>query len=499
MKKIALFLNILACLASGATFAQTDAANVDTVKKYLRIFYVQRPTSSAAPITLDLTAISQNTFGGVFFADTSVVDSHNMIKALLSSTANGGDTLLRKYVAKVLTIQKRFVGFYVVNDNTAIPTASKTSVQNRFGICYDSNDFCWPCAITCRQDCNNTFSGCTSARSRGWLGSFSIGNNFVKDNMFNLPYCYGTIIHELTHTQDNSDSRPNFLVNNNWQSYGADDMHNYTELIPDPTMSFKEGLANYFSSMYDPTELNSIVRAFTINDTLMVERPVTGCNRTPTVDAGAGGSGRRIDRDVFLACDIERIGIPRVSPPVFAQNGYDYYRFNSLPASTLMHNEMMITLVLSAYSQSLGADIVRDGITNATQIWCNNSDFALATLFNELSRIGMNNVHTDTTSIRNGSYTGAKPYLIPLAMLDVFTKFEGDKAQFLRLFNDGSNRMRFWVDAYWDGRTALKESLRENTRLRSIIRDIRVFYGLQARTLELIERWPDDPSIIDRH
>jgi len=276
-----------------------------------------------------------------------------------------------------------------------------------------------------------------------WLGAhyFSSGMSGTRLSRSRL----STFLHELVHTQDQTDGRAHyFTVGNRNYRYGSDGDHYNTELVPNLAMTYKEGISNAIRLLYDAAAENRYFRIFSINDFLWVEK-----NEPP--------AGSNISPDAWLYTRLTRMGIAEDTVPAALRTrlasdlltNYAAYRFHRLPPEFLVHNEYVLAVIISKYLQHVTYERFFSAITQVNQALFQASGSGVAVLYEALCTSGLP-VGVTASDISSASYPGRKTYFLPLAYADYFTGYRTTtKDQFKALFENALPNN--WIDGYWDG------------------------------------------------
>ena len=243
-----------------------------------------------------------------------------------------------------------------------------------------------------------------------------------------------TFIHELTHTQDKSDSRGHiFFVNGKNYSYGPDDVHFNVEAMPNAALTYTEGIADSMTLCYSNRATMQYWNWFSDNGALWVEKPPT-----------SPPAGITWLHDVIRTLQPPVPQLPALTPRADATDAqrqeirginqrYVFYRVRSLPPQIIMRNEFILALILSQYAYYTDFDVCMQALTANNIRSTNVCSSAIATLFDELSS-------------RTG--TGNQRFL-PLAFADYFTGFRAqNEAEFGQVFEGALSQQR-WITPYF--------------------------------------------------
>lgn len=420
-------------MATGAWSALSVASEEDrrVLQERLEFWYVADGTATPrpAPQVLDNEAIATGTESGDFWNNSGIGGLHGLVRSLLRASDNGGDDQLQHYVRQTIDItpgngRVRVVLF----DDVAQPMSPAATVRANWGGCPQPNGYMWPCAT--HYDPDNAHTGAM------WLGA----HYFSTTNRSKL----GTFLHELIHTQDRTDGRPHlFTVGNTNYRYGADGRHYGVELVPNRAMTYKEGIANAIRLMYDGAASQRYMDLVANNDFLWVEKA--------TPPAGSG-----IHPDAWLHGQLTAAGVsPDPVPEALRNrlrddlvNNYDAYRIHSLPPRFVVHNEYILALIISAYTNYVDPVRFFNGLQSTNNALFRASGSGLAVLFETLCTAGLPD-GTTLTDVARASYAGQQSHMLPLAYADYFTGFRTtSKAEFETLFEN--LLPQGWIDLYWD-------------------------------------------------
>jgi hypothetical protein len=331
------------------------------------------------------------------------------------------------------------VRMFLLND---LGTPLNAFAQSNFDFCPDRNNYAWPCA--------SNESDATGPNAGQFAGYMLLGEQNLKNMGF--ADAKATFLHELVHTQDQSDSRGHmWTVNGKTYRYGADDIHYFVEATPNLAMSYMEGIANTIAYLYSSTQRTKAMNWFAGNDFLVVE--------TVMPPASAGLS---ISQDAWLYRQISSSnppgpGIQLPSPPYNTNihNNYRGYRVRSLAPRFIIHNEQIIALIFSEYARKVGLSTYMNALKGSNNQLFRVCASGIAILFNSLCYAGIPAGQT-MQNVTSSTVPGPKTYLYPLALADYFTGYQAStKEQFKAIFEDMLQQE--WVDAYW---IAAKDNVR---------------------------------------
>lgn len=435
---------VLVLLAGAPLFADAEADRQLLVER-LELQYVADPAGASAGLeVLDNEEVAAGTENGAFWSNASMAPVHTLVRELLQPADQGGDAHFQFLAARVVSIGPAGLKVRVrlLDDATAALTATDGSGANvarsRWGGCIRSNGRAWPCARHLRADEGqaSTYVGYM------WLGAhyFSTGNK--RD----------TFLHELVHTQDRTSGRAHlFTVGGVRYRYGADDVHYGVELVPDRSMTYKEGIANAVRLMYNTQRAQRYFDLFATNDFLLVEK-----TQPP---AGSG-----FHPDAWLYTQLQAAGVPEETlPPALLsqynaniQNNYAFYRIHNLPPRFVLHNEYVLASIIANYLEHVMPERFFDAVADTNETLFMSSGSGIAVLFETLCYSGLPE-GMEVAEIQS-SQTGNKVYLMPLAFADYFTGYRSSsKAEMAQLFE--GQLPEIWIDAYWTGyRDAVRQA-----------------------------------------
>ncbi len=451
MKKT-IFLLLL--LGTGLLSMANDADRTYIMSK-LDIRYVARPNDAAySPEILNKTQIAAGTEAGAFWTNTVMNGPQRMVRALLRGSSAGGDDEFQSYVANVLRITNKTIMVYLIDDSTGNITISPAA-ETRYGICTDNRGKSWPCA-------NNNSTGAYGGEIR--MGTVYFASERV------IQDAYGTVIHELVHTQDYSDGREHmFYANGRYLVYGRDGDHYDVEAVPDLAFTFKEGIANTLSLSYRRSMANHYFQWFAGNGDLMVERT--------NLSAGHAGG---ISPDVWLYDQLIAAGVT----PYGTGGGYGFFHIRNVPTRFIVHNEMILALIFESYIEHVGKQAFFNALKEINPRMQNVSTSGVALLFQEVCEAALPTGQT-LASVSVSSPSAARPWLLALAYADFFTSYSArTKDEFKQIFESFPN-MSEWADLYWDG--GAKDQVRTSVRMPARptfgqLTDIAILLGLNRST-----------------
>ncbi|MCB0374605.1 MAG: hypothetical protein KDD04_01670 [Sinomicrobium sp.] len=420
-----------------------------TLRDKLEFRYVANP-SATTYVTLDNTQIFSGTETGAFWTNSNMRRAQELVRALLRDNQNGGDATVQHYAARMIGVLNKTVRVYLYDDIAALTSAASTNWR----MCLDNpsaaNPKVWPCANnqSLVDDRNQEYARCMGqtvpARLDGtYAGYMHLGAHHM--NSKGLSWTKGTFIHELVHTQDRSDMRLHlFWVNGANYMYGRDRTHYDIEAVPNMAMTYKEGIANTITLLYNGGRANFYFDWFSRNGNLMVEK-------NPNPQGTGAGTGRCVvavnpSADAWLYNQIRTSGATEVGT---AQGGtYGLFRVRDLEPKFIVHNEFILSLIFSEYTRHISFNKFMQALgASNSQLW-RVSASGVAILFENMCRVGLpDGVSVD--DLNRMSVAGPQKYFLPLAYADYFTGYRAtSKNQFKAIFENMLPQA--WVDAYWD-------------------------------------------------
>jgi|SRR4051812_13188186 len=417
-------------------FSFTAKADATADRAYilskLKFYYVVNPNTSATAALLTLSSSAtdaRDVFGGNALMDSMKV----FLKCLLNDRAHGGDEIFQFAVKEILKIREKDIAMFMYNDAVALNAFATSTWVN-----CTQNGYVWPCAS------NSTTSTTTGAAS--YFGKIHIGRYFLSavsrtDGKF-------IFLHELTHTQDMSDFDWHaFYINSQPYKYGSDNTHFYHEAIPSMTNAFKEGIANAFAYQFQRPSSNTapdLASWFVPNRDIVVEMTVP----TATPTAGA-------NPDIWLYSQLQAAHIT----PVSTGGGYALYHLSQLPPRILIHNEMIVANIITAYMFNISFQrVIRAFKTynlGTASVFSGTGN--LQTMMTVLCQAGLPESMQAQSFPSCASMPDRKEYLLPLAYADYFTRYSATSvAEFNQLFDNGMNMDL--IQCYWNNRVAVKNA-----------------------------------------
>lgn len=413
--------------------AKADAAGDRAyILSKLKCYYVANPNTSDSTSLLSLSpsaSDARNVFGGNTLMDSMKV----FLKSLLNDRAHGGDELFQYAVKEILSIRNKDIAFFMYSDGSVFNDFAKRTFVN----CV-VRGYVWPCA--------NSFTAATTAPNTVgyYWGKIHMGQYFLSSvTRTDVRFIF---LHELTHTQDMSQFQMHsFYINNQPFKYGSDNKHFYHEAIPSMPNAFKEGIANAFAYQFQrPTASAAPDLATWYSPTRQIVVEMT----TPTPAPTPGASP-----DIWLYSQLQAAGVT----PVSTGGGYATYRLNQLPPRIMIHNEMIVANIISAYMLNISfTRVVRAFKTYNTgpnSVFSGNGN--LQTMMTVLCQAGLPESMQAQSFPSCANFPDRKEYLLPLAYADYFTNFSSTSASaFNQLFDNGMNGDL--IQCYWNNRAAVK-------------------------------------------
>ena len=440
-------------------FAQSRAY----LKDKLRFYYVSDPNNtSLTPPLLDNAKIAVGTEIGTFWSSNVMDEAQALVRALLCPRENGGDETLQDYAAGIVKIIDKPVRVYLYND-VGISVSAKA--EKDWKLCSDrlAVAHVWPCASNqsiadewARQIAECLGDPLPDRQDNKWAGSIHMGAFHM--NAYGTQWAKSTFIHEIVHTQDRSDNRAHlFWVKGTQFRYGNDQSHYLREAVPNLAMTYKEGIANTYTLLYDYKAGSERFDWFANHDTMLVE-----VNPYPT-GSGSGAvhpclSATTPSPDAWLYTQLQNAGVQQIgSLKTYFTNAsgvadstiYGKFRVRDLPARFIVHNEFIIALIFAGYVDHVGISVYANALREANDRLFLVSASGIATLFEVLCKASLPMGET-YSSLEVSSNALPKYYLLPLAYADYFTQYKTTtKSEFKELF-EGMLPSQL-VDLYWDG------------------------------------------------
>lgn len=444
------------------SLVNVKATDLDDCRNLLNFWYVDKPNDPLRlPVLLSQTEIALGLYNGAFWNNDSLVKIKGLVKALYRDpnvSADPGDANLQFYAAQILSILDKPVIIYLYND---MPAKLNSIAQGIYHMSGKPPFYVWPHAInqTISDDYSENWAKCKGesvpARTDGtWAGTMHLGAHHFNLNSHSLQYAKSTFIHELVHTQDYSDGRQHlFIVNGILFRYGMDQSHYDIEAVPNMAMTYKEGIANTFTLLYEGVKANIYFKWFSDNDYLWVEK-----NNLPS-NSGPGNIDECIyalnpSGDVWLYDSINArataAGERRIIINSDTQQSttYVFFRVRDLPAKYIIHNEFILAMILSEYVRHISLPRFMDALQSTNNELLRVSASGVANLFTKMCEAGLPLGATLTTVSQSGR-NESKKYLLPLAFADYFTSYKSTtQAEFSAIFENMLNPD--WITLYWE-------------------------------------------------
>jgi len=422
-KGFLLLIILLFVLPSQRGICQMTAleSDVQILTDLLDIFYVSNPNDpTVQPILLGNKEISNGIEKGEFWVNGSIKNAQELVRSLLRDGTCGGDQPLQMYAAKIVKLTNKPVQIWLYDDTNGPLNAVAMQLYNP---CPDMAFYIWPCA-------NNT------SEDPLWAGYMHLGAKNM--DTFGLKWTKSTFLHELVHTQDQSDLRGHlfYVAGKDW-SYGEDEDHylikdggHYlVEAVPNLAMTYKEGIANTFSHLYNAEEAARSFNWFANNDYLVIEM------------VGSGGTGAIAPDAAFLYDKIKLSAGPglQLSDPAFSS--YRAYKIRDLPPEFLVHNEQILALIFSEFVKYQGLSTFLQALQRSNNELLGLCASGVAVLFKRMCE----------ESAQTNRNTG-KIDLLPLAYADYFTAYRsGENKELFSRFFEGMLPNQL-IESYWYGK-----------------------------------------------
>ncbi|AHM59355.1 hypothetical protein D770_05440 [Flammeovirgaceae bacterium 311] len=470
MKKHILHLLIVCYI--GALFplaAWSQSSDRAILKDKLYFYYVPQPNdASAGKVILNNEQIFNGNETGSFWTNPNMAESQALVRGLLRDQSGGGEPLLQEYASQIVQIVNKPVLVYLYDDMTPLNQTAK----NKWKMCPDDTESpifrAWPCANnqTIVDDAVIELERCLGntppARLDGKMaGYMHMGAYHMRRH--GIGWTKGTFIHELVHTQDFSDSRVHlFWVNGRRLRYGADQKHFIDEAVPNRAMTYKEGIANTITLLYQNSDANSRFEWFKNNHGMRVE-----INPHP-VGSGAGNLhpctvASSPSEDAWLYNLIINAGATEQGRS--ADNAYAFFKVRDLPARFIIHNEFVLALIFSEYVHHINFRNFINSLKASNNNLLRVSGSGTAMLFENMCYAGLPEGET-LASVSASGVGGRRTYLLPLAYADYFTAFRSsNKNEFKELFENMLPDS--WIDLYWD---TAKDQVRGSVSMANIQR-----------------------------
>ena len=428
---------ILAILITPALATAQTVTDRDYIASKFRVYYVPQP-NAATPLyyTIPISSIVANDIIFSTASNDSMNNSLRILRQLFRPLSAGGNRWLQRHTANVLRISNKIVLMVLYND---VGTSVTAAAEARLNVCISGTArSVWPCAFFDR-DANGIPNADTA-------GIIKMGEQYFIDN--GLSAGRTTFIHELMHTQDPSDRREHIWFSTRLRrsfSYGSDNIHYFTELTPNITATYKEGIANSFTYLYNTTEKNEALAWFAENGDCVVEtaRPA------------------HIEASQWLYSEISSRTPPGRgrAPSAAAYNAnivrnYRVYRIAELSARHILHNEKIMGIIAAQFAEKFGYTKFISAIRHTNAAVTAVSTSPLAQLINQFCIEAL----PAGVEIRDiiGVSRADESFLYPLALVDYFTYYRTrSQAEFRQLFENLIPET--WVELYWvNGKDAVR-------------------------------------------
>jgi hypothetical protein len=460
-------VSFLAIILSLAVQAQTDR---EFIRDHLRIHFVVNgnlPYTAANVSVLNNAEIFTHQFNGSFWTNTAASGSQRLVKSLLCDASNGGDTYLQAWTKRLLSITRKTVFVFIIDDRTN-PITNWNNARAAYGACQGNPGQCWPCAIGYAANPGIDVSAPAISNVAGQLamGNFYFSQASDGGSAGLNQFKKGVFLHELMHTQDNTHARDHlFWLGDRHYNYGKDGTHYYAEVLPNLAAGFKEALANFPQMLFHNTGAHSpylwAYRTFETNGGLDIEAPPV---------TGAGSTG-----DIGFANELIRLRIPHTR--VF-YDGTAYYRFNyrDLPIKYVIRNEMIMSMVFYHCRQQMGAATFWRAMLSSNAQLFRVSSWPVDITFLELCRAAKPAGMAETEVGLGVSRQGGNPYFFPLALCDFFTDYRATSAADFGTIFENPRLLQPYINAYWTIRPTVRAAVGTN-RSESAIANIKTALG----------------------
>lgn len=393
---IASFFTLIICFPT----LHAQAGYQETIRQYvlekLRFFYIDNPATADPDnygnTEVDKVAVSEGRdLPAAWWSNANNLGLKTMMKKLLCSGPNGGDSLLQREVANVLLINDKKVLVFMYNDfPNNVPSAAWRS---KHPYCRTSNygtgreNASWPCASCKCQEADATsgeigigaFFYNAARTTGGWIGN--------EDKMH-------VFIHELVHTQIKLALEPTL---SGLSMYGTDG-HSAIEMIPSKNSAFNEGIATAFAMRYHFPPGWSQTNWLNANLRLTVDN-IT-CNTTQAPH-----------------CLNTRLATASVAAaPGCGGTAFKCYPVQTVPEDIIMHCENVTANILYQYMRQFNSEtmLVRN-IKAARRDMTSPSNFTFTPLFKEMITSSKRYVTPGAT---------AKGNVLTMAILDYYAGYK---------------------------------------------------------------------------
>lgn len=434
MKKQLIFFILLMQLIQTSVIAQTS--DRDYIISKVRVFYIANPNSSTVVVNRISAATIINNANVFGTSGNSNMDRcAEFLKQLFKPVADGGMPELQKFTANIIRLNNKIIEIYLFND---FGTAMTPAAETRYGFCRSAANSVWPCAYHIRN-----VPGADTVS--GWV---KMGEQYFRDNGITIGR--RTFLHEMMHTQDESDRREHMWYSTAAAqsfSYGSDNVHYFVELTPNITATYQEGIANTFTYLYSRAERRETIRWFAENGECIVETarpapiPASMWLYSAISATNPPGAGRTP-------------ASPRYNSSIVSN--YKIYRIAELSSKHIIHNEKIMGIIASEYSNKVGFTKFISALRQTNRDVANVSTSPLAQLIKNFCLTALPSGLTvqDVTAVSRAEM----PYLYPLALVDYFTYYRtNSKEEYRALFENLLPEV--WVDLYWTaGRLITREA-----------------------------------------
>ena len=413
---------------------------------YILFYYVGEPNNPDPrylPQSLDPADLLAGKEEADFWRDADIPGLQDLVRALVHEPPNDDLRRFQRMVADLLDVRGKRIAVYLIDDAGQPLADGGVVADERYGATVDdAGTGVWPSAID---------DGATSLRGSPLAGSFSTG----EVNLRSAADARSTFLHELTHVQAVSDSRPHlFSIGGTDYTYGLDGSHDGRELIPDLSTAYDEAVAGAVQMLYEPGRVQEALEGLGPDGVVLVEKAVP--NR-------ASHRGARVLDDIWLYDQLRTLGIPeiRTTDPNFAA-----FDIGDVPGRFLVHNETAMAVVLAEsarrtvgyrgllralYRTNAVVERAIDDHGAASRLTVNE----LGTLLPALGREILGRDDPGAALVSGGETS----HLLPLALFDYLTGRDATTAsEFADLFRGQIESE--WLSVYWEvGRPLLDQAL----------------------------------------
>jgi hypothetical protein len=337
---------------------------------------------------------------GEFWTNTNNSGSQDLVKLLLQPASDQNTRVLQYLVATILQIQGKRVKVFLFNDkNNPSLTTYHPSWSIDSGVYGNNahltvptpNPWVWPHAMH---------------RIQGeFAGYISMGSAFLTDYIDGKDESIATILHELTHTQDNAQFATVYSV----MPYGMDGGHNFSEILSNFYAAYTEGIANSFSMMYLFSSNLNVFSWLRENSRLNYERmPAWACPNFPVnscIDVYLQNS-HSVTPDTSIAV-----------PASGSTQAYtvDFYKILDLPSDVLVQNEAIQASVFYIFMRYSSVAALAHTLRQSRLL--TNGNYGFAYIFEEM-------VDAAKVMQSQASSGPANAEFFPVAVLDFITGFK---------------------------------------------------------------------------